>query len=146
MDRSFDYSITSNRQLVYKPSLIYERQVDGALSFLPDHDKLRRLRRQGAAWRGKVPSRFKTVTPVTARIRYTSSTVACSPSATSSLPQAPSSIFYGSLVCSLRERNPSRRRLILILYLLTSRWTLTLTFGYLLRTRHHSCESASTPA
>jgi len=50
---------------VYKTSLIYGRQVDGALSSLPAHDKLRRLRKQGAAWRGEAPSGFKTVTPAT---------------------------------------------------------------------------------
>jgi len=63
--RSFDHFITSDKQLVYKTSLIYERQVDGALSSLPAHDKLRHLRRQGAAWRGEAPSSFKTFIPVT---------------------------------------------------------------------------------
>jgi len=37
-------------------------QIDGALSS-PAHDKLRRLRRQDAAWRGEAPSGFRTVIP-----------------------------------------------------------------------------------
>jgi len=61
---------------------------------------------------------------------YTNSTAACSPSATFSLIQTPSSSFYGSPVCSLRERNSSRRSLIRGLPLLTSRWTLTSIFWY----------------
>ena len=56
--------------------------------------------------------------------------------------QAPSLIFYGSPVCSLRERNPSGCRLVLGLRLLTSRWTLTSTFWCLLSTRQPR-ESAS---
>ena len=44
MCRSFDHFITNNKQLVYKTSLMYERQVDGPLSPLPAHDKLRGLR------------------------------------------------------------------------------------------------------
>ena len=66
MCRSFDrFTANNNKQLVYKISLIYARQVDGALSSLPAHDKLCRLRRQGAAWQGEAPSGFRTVNPVT---------------------------------------------------------------------------------
>ena len=55
----------NSKLLVYKNSVIYARQVDGALSFLLAHHKLRRLRRQGAAWRGEAPSGFKNDPPVT---------------------------------------------------------------------------------
>ena len=65
MCRSFDYFTANSKQLVYKHSLIYAGQVDGALSSLLAHDKLRRLRRQGATWRGEAPSGFKNVTPAT---------------------------------------------------------------------------------
>jgi len=65
--RSSDHFIANNKQLVYKTSLIYERQVDGSLSSLLTHNKLRRLRGQGAPRQGRseAPSGFKTVTPVT---------------------------------------------------------------------------------
>jgi len=63
--RPFDHFTANSKQLVYKISLIYARQVDGALSFLLAHHKLRRLRRQGAAWRGEAPSGFNNVTPAT---------------------------------------------------------------------------------
>ena len=65
MCRSFDYFTANNKQLVYKMSLIYARQVDGALSSLLAHHKLCHLRRQGAAWRGEAPTGFRTVNPVT---------------------------------------------------------------------------------
>ena len=65
MCRSFDHFITNNKQLAFKTSLFYERRVDGALSSLPAHDKLRSLRRQGSAWQGEVPSGVKPVIPVT---------------------------------------------------------------------------------
>ena len=66
MCRSFDHFTTNNEQPLYKTRLIYERQVDGALSSLPAHDKHPcRLRRQGAAWRGEAPSGFRTVNPIT---------------------------------------------------------------------------------
>jgi len=62
--RSFDHFIANIKQLVYKNSFIYARQVDGALSSLLAHDKLRHLRRQGA-WRGEAPLDFKNVPPAT---------------------------------------------------------------------------------
>jgi len=60
--RSFDHFIAKNEQLVYKTSVFYERQVGGALSSLPAHNQLRRLRRQGAP---EAPPSFKTVIPAT---------------------------------------------------------------------------------
>jgi len=63
--KSFDHFIANSKQLVYKNSLIYAPQVDGALSSLLAHDKFRRLRRQPATWRGGTPSGFKNVTPAT---------------------------------------------------------------------------------
>jgi len=41
--RSFNHSTTNNEKPLYKIPLIYERQVGGALSSFPAHDKLRRL-------------------------------------------------------------------------------------------------------
>ena len=64
MCRSFDHFINNNKRLVYKPSLIFERQVHGPLSSFPQ-DTLRRLCGHSAAWRGEAPSDFKTVIPVT---------------------------------------------------------------------------------
>ena len=58
-------------------------------------------------------------------------------------PIRSSSIFYGSAMCSLRKSNPSGRRLIRGLRLLTSRWTLTSTLWCLLTSRQHFRESAS---
>jgi len=62
--RSFDHFIINNKQLVYKTSLIFERQVHDPLSSFPQ-DTLRRLCGHSAAWRGEAPSDFKTVIPVT---------------------------------------------------------------------------------
>jgi len=87
----------------------------------------------------RLPQVSRMSPPLPAPTRYTSSTAACSPS----LIQVPSLIFYGSAGCSLRENNPSGRRLVRGLRLLTSRWTLTSTFWCLSSTRHHSRESAS---
>jgi len=87
----------------------------------------------------RLPQVSRMTPPLHAPTRYTRSTAACSPS----LIQVPSLIFYGSAVCSLRENNPSGRRLIRGLRLLTSRCTLTSTFWCLLSTRHHSRELAS---
>ena len=57
MCRSSDHFTANNKQLVYKFSLIYARQADGALSST--------LRAQGAAWRGEAPSGSRTVNSVT---------------------------------------------------------------------------------
>jgi len=38
--RSFDHFTTNYEQPLYKTPLIYEHQVDGALSSFPVHDKL----------------------------------------------------------------------------------------------------------
>ena len=91
----------------------------------------------------RLPQVSRPSSPSPAPTRYTSSTVACSPLATSSLIRAPSSIFFGSPVCSRRDQSPSGRRSILGLRLWTLRWTLISTFWYLLSTPHHSRKSLS---
>ena len=146
MDRSFDHSITNNKQLVYKTSLICERQVDGALSFLPDHDKLRGLRRQGAAWRGKVPSRFKTFTPVTRSDSIYE--LNCGLFTLGDILFASSTkLDFLRLPGVFAERKESEwTQIDSDIMLVDFTMDLDLNLWYLLRTRHHSRESASTPA
>jgi len=79
--RSFDHFITNNKQLVFKTSLFYERQVGGALSSGPTTSF--------AVSVGKAPQRLPQASRLSSSlpvpVQYKNSTAACSPSAASSL-------------------------------------------------------------
>jgi len=116
--RSFDHFITNCLLLVCNNSLIYERQVDRTLSSLPAHDKLHRLRRQGAAWRGEAPSGFKAVIPVTRLASIYE--LNCGLFALGNVVRFKHQARFLRLTSVLAERKPNGCRLIRGLRLLTS--------------------------
>ena len=141
MCRSFDHSITNNKQLLYNTSLTYERRVDGALPSLPAH-KLHSLRRQGTTSRGKGPSGFNIVTPATPSDSIYELNCGLFTLGDVLFDSSTKFDFCGFGVFAERKE-PEWTQIDFGIIIVDFIWTLTLTFGCLLSTRHYSRESSS---